>query len=199
MLESFVPGVRASQLNGVGSTASELAVPNVITFAVLSLKVIFPSFVSVPVRMAQLDVALAVQMPVSIVPAPPVLGSLRPNVTAGVAGEFGGIVLTATYVVLGFPLVSVMLNRICHSEFGGSTVEPVLVGSNVWTRITKVRELSVQLVKGSPMLTFWIVNSPDVGSVGTVPAAPAQFTVVNGAAHGLPPSGQPPMLPMLSS
>src|SRR4029077_914725 len=117
--------------NGVGSTASELAVPKVITFPVLSLKVIVPSFVSVPDKIAQVLVALCVQMPVSIVPAPPVLGSLRPNVTAGVAGELGGIVLTATYAVLAFPLMSVMLNRICHSEFGGSTVEPVPLGSNV--------------------------------------------------------------------
>ena len=93
ILDNLVPALRASQLNGVGSTASELAVPKVITFPVLSLKVIVPSLVSVPDKIAQVLVALCVQMPVSIVPAPPVLGSLRPNVTAGVAGEFGELYL----------------------------------------------------------------------------------------------------------
>lgn len=148
MASSFVPALLASQLKAT-PVAGAPGAEKLITLPVLSLKVITPSLVVVAEIRGQLDVALDVQTAVSKVPV--AVGSLLPKLMLGVAGVLGGKVSNSKYAVSDFPLVSVIPKMICHSAFGGNVVLPVPAGSSVCTFITNVRELSVQLVKGSPI------------------------------------------------
>ena len=88
----MVPGLRASQSNGVVSTARLFAAPKWIGLLAFNLKVMVPSAVAVADRIAQVELVLLVHSPVSIVP-PPVRGSLRPYALDGEVGvPDGGMV-----------------------------------------------------------------------------------------------------------
>ena len=100
---------------------------------------------------------------------------------------FGLKVSNSTKTVWPFPFLSLTPNIHCQPLFSGRTAWPVCAGSSVLTFIRKVNELSVQVVKGSPTLMYWIVSSPWVGSFGMLPATEPEATVRNGAEQELPP------------
>ena len=105
----------------------------------VSLNVMSPCGVKLPVIVGQLDEVPCVHAALSRVEHPLVHGSSLPQTKLGDVGVVpGSCVFISRKTVSGLPASSVILNRIRHSAFAGRTALPVPVGSNVWHFMVKV-------------------------------------------------------------